>query len=79
MRRGGGQANMRREGGEVWHSKVCLPKTGIGVSRSRTSQLAAAVKENGGNGGKWGKWGKMGEDGGKLGEMGENGELLWGV
>ena len=45
---------------------------GIGVGRSRISQLTAEAKKNGKNGklgGNWGNWGEIGEIGGKWGNV----------
>ena len=47
--------------------------TGIGISRSRISQLAAEVGENGGNEKMVGRWWKNGGNGGKWRKMGGGG------
>ena len=49
----------------TWH--VHVRQSGVGVSRSRSSRLAAGVKANGGNGKMGGEWGEMEGNGGEWG------------
>ena len=73
QRGGGGFKAGGAEGAEFGFQKWSDKWSGVGVSRSRISQLAAEAKENGENGKMVEKWGGMGKNGGNWGKMGGNG------